>query len=211
MTTNNATNNDLSNPIIRTGIRDSNGNESIAVFPTASAVNYVQVYNAASGNAPNIGVNGSDANIPLILSTIGTGGVIVKGTGTNDSASAGYVGELISSNILAASGVTVSSAATANITSITLTAGNWDIWGNILVQGTTVTTIQGGISTVSATLPDSSLTFYISPLALSAACGVPVPEITAAISGSTTYYLVINPFGSGTIKCSGNIYARRRR
>ena len=211
MTTNNSTNNDLSFPVIRTGIKDSNGNEILALTATASAVNYFAMQNTSTGLIPTFYVLGSDTNISMYIATKGTGCVNIAGTGTNDSAPAGYVGEIISSNIVAASGVTVSSAATANITSIFLTAGNWDIWGNVLVQGTTVTTIQAGISVTTATLPDPSLTSYIAPLATSATAGVPIPGISVSIAGSTTYYLVINPFGTGTIKCSGNIYARRRR
>ena len=56
---------------------DSNGNEMAEFSKTASAVNYVQVVNSATGNAVVIQANGSDANIPLYLSAKGAGVVSV--------------------------------------------------------------------------------------------------------------------------------------
>jgi hypothetical protein len=45
------------------------------VAPTASAVNYLQVTGAATGNAPAISAQGSDTNISLNISGKGTGGI----------------------------------------------------------------------------------------------------------------------------------------
>jgi len=54
------------------GIRNfANGAEQFRVSPTASAVNYVQVTGAATGGAPAITSQGSDANIGLSFSTKG--------------------------------------------------------------------------------------------------------------------------------------------
>ena len=51
------------------------GVEQMRVTRTASAVNYVQVTGAATGNTPNITAQGSDTNIPIYLSSKGTGTV----------------------------------------------------------------------------------------------------------------------------------------
>jgi hypothetical protein len=48
--------------------------EQLRVAHTASAVNYVQVTGAATGNAPAISAQGSDTNIGVNLFTKGTGG-----------------------------------------------------------------------------------------------------------------------------------------
>jgi hypothetical protein len=51
---------------------------------TASAVNYLQLTGAATGAAPTISAQGSDANIPLVLSSKGAGVVALGGsTATN--------------------------------------------------------------------------------------------------------------------------------
>lgn len=55
---------------------DGSGNEVLKTAAgTASAVNEVEVTNAATGNAPQIAATGGDTNIPLKLSGKGTGAV----------------------------------------------------------------------------------------------------------------------------------------
>lgn len=49
--------------------------EQLRVSHTASAVNYVQVTGAATGNNPNVTAQGSDNNISIYLSSKGTGSV----------------------------------------------------------------------------------------------------------------------------------------
>lgn len=58
-------------------IADANGNEQIVFQTTASAVNEIEVTNAATTNAPQIAATGGDTNIDLVLAAKGTG--IVKG------------------------------------------------------------------------------------------------------------------------------------
>lgn len=60
-------------PQITTGLADANGNESILLTATGSAVNEITVANAATGNAPTISATGDDTNIGLTLSPKGTG------------------------------------------------------------------------------------------------------------------------------------------
>src|SRR5215469_13104445 len=78
----------------------------------------------------------------------------VKGTATNDNAPAGFVGEVISS-VVAAPGVALTTATPANVTSMVLTPGDWDVDGAIDFRfgaTTSFTNLIGSISTVSATL-----------------------------------------------------------
>jgi len=56
------------------------GAQQAAITHTASAVNYLQLTGAATGNAPTISVQGSDANIDLKLTPKGTGVVALGGT-----------------------------------------------------------------------------------------------------------------------------------
>ena len=149
-----------------------------------------------------------------------TGGII--GTTAADNAGAGKVGEFISSQILS-SGSTISLTAStpANITSISLTAGDWDVWGNFHLTGgaTTVLILAiGWISTTSATVPDSALTTYLNYGASGttvfavSSVGFDVPYTRINISGTTTVYLSVDAlFSTSTCNAYGAIYARRVR
>jgi len=59
-----------SNQVISLGA--AAGSESLRVTPVASAVNYVSVFGAVTGQTPTISPQGSDTNIPLGLSSKGT-------------------------------------------------------------------------------------------------------------------------------------------
>ena len=138
-----------------------------------------------------------------------TGGII--GTTAADNAGAGKVGEVISSSIASGSAVTFTSGTPKNLTSIVLTAGDWDVQGNLIAVGTTVISNISGISTTTGTLPDVSLTARISGTSSATSQGVTVPYQRFNVSGNTTVFLVGNINGTGTINCSGNLSARRAR
>ena len=57
------------------GIQDENGNEQITFQTTASAVNQIDVTNAATGNAPEIAATGGDSNIDFNINPKGIGRV----------------------------------------------------------------------------------------------------------------------------------------
>ena len=61
------------------GITDENGNEQIVFQTTSSAVNQLDITNAATGNAPSIQATGGDSNINLRVGPKGTGLVEVLG------------------------------------------------------------------------------------------------------------------------------------
>jgi len=63
-------------------IGDENGNEQIIFQTTASAVNQIDVTNAATGNNPSIKATGGDSNVDLVLGPKGTGNIEILG-GTN--------------------------------------------------------------------------------------------------------------------------------
>jgi len=63
------------------GIRDENGNEQLFFSTTSSAVNYVNVTNAATGNDPKVAAAGDDSNIDLQIAPKGSGEIVV-GTGS---------------------------------------------------------------------------------------------------------------------------------
>ena len=61
------------------GIRDENANEQLIFETTSSAVNHVDVTNAATGSGPQIGAVGGDTNISLKLRPKATGNIEVMG------------------------------------------------------------------------------------------------------------------------------------
>lgn len=140
-----------------------------------------------------------------------TNGIV--GTTTNDAASAGFVGEMKLSVISAASAITLTSSVPANVTSISLSAGDWDVFGNINISGTignATTGIAVWSSTTSATLPDTSLYNILGSPCNSG--GLNIPGVRYSVAGPTVVFLSCNVvFSSGADKASGGIYARRRR
>ena len=61
------------------GIRDENGNEQLIFETTSSAVNHIDITNAATGSGAQIGAVGDDSNINLKVRPKGTGLVEVMG------------------------------------------------------------------------------------------------------------------------------------
>jgi hypothetical protein len=148
-----------------------------------------------------------------------TGGII--GTTAADNASAGDVGEYISASVVSGSAVSLTSGAASNITSISLTAGDWDVYANIYNisgSGTLATSFFGQITTTSATFTfPPTITTPASGgnnLTASATEGfyLAVGPARINVSGTTTVYLVATSvFTVSTLGGYGWIVARRRR
>ncbi|WP_316228627.1 hypothetical protein [Bradyrhizobium sp. SZCCHNR1045] len=80
----------------------------------------------------------------------------LPGTTTNDNASAGNIGEYISSTVLVGAAVSLVSGTAKDITSISLSAGNWSVCGTVVSNisaGGAITALIGWTSTTSATQP----------------------------------------------------------
>lgn len=144
-----------------------------------------------------------------------TGGLV--GTTAADNAAAGNVGQFISSVIASGSAVSLTNNTAANVTSISLTAGDWDVWGNVsfLPNGSSVTgSCFGWTNTTSATAPDLSLYASINDAASTSITAFSVPQLRYNVSTTTTVYLSVlcgfTGVGAAVTACGG-IYARRRR
>lgn len=126
----------------------SSGTNVIAGLATAN--NGILVTSA--GGVPSIGNTvGAGLTMPSITFNTTTG---VVGTTTNNAAAAGSVGENITSSVTSGSAITTNTD--TNVTSISLTAGDWLVYGNIAFTATATTAVQaitGWISTTSALLP----------------------------------------------------------
>lgn len=154
---------------------------------------------------------------PSVTGIPGTRGQLL-GTNTNDSAVAGNVGEYTTSNV-AATGAAITSASQTNITSISLTAGDWDVSGYVGYNGAAGTTCGfavASISTTSATLGGDS---QRSKAVLNNAVlsnfdnlELATPVVRLSLASTTTVYLVAYvTFGVSTMNAYGMIRARRVR
>lgn len=140
------------------------------------------------------------------------GAAPLAGVTDGSSALAGNVGEMIEAN---ASAVSVTSGAITNITSITLTPGEWDVYGEVqLVSSASgvMTNMTGGISLTSATdagFPYKTALYFNNNASVAQ---FPTPRRFQQLNASRTIYLVASTvFGSGTVAAAGYIHARRIR
>lgn len=145
-----------------------------------------------------------------------TAGIV--GTAAGDNANSGSVGEF---NIASTQNTSVSTGVTFNATSVSLPAGDWDVWGAVSTNpaGSTVTTgYQCGLSTTSATFGTFApgVSNANGPVGVSGAAGVATnvscPLTRINVSAPTTVYVVANiTFTTSTMQASGAIMYRRRR
>lgn len=153
-----------------------------------------------------------------------TGGIV--GTTTNDNTSSGNVGEYVSSIVLIDSAVNLTgSFVDTNITTISLTAGDWDVWAEGWITGgatTVVSFISFSCGITSATvqvIPDASTSLSqvsgVSWVVGSGTTNVPVTPVDPCfISLSTTttvYFTGRASFATSTCALYGKIAARRVR
>lgn len=168
---------------------------------------------AVFNNAPTFIAPVLGAASATSLTFSSTSGII--GTTTNDSAATGSVGEYVSSNVPVASSVAIANNTATNLTSISLTAGDWIVGGNVRITNTGQNLTRGfaWVSTTSATLPNVSNAFeYDGNLATFLTFSGSAPIQRISIAGTTTVYVSGQTiFGAGTASMCGNIWARRLR
>lgn len=143
------------------------------------------------------------------------------GTATNDSATAGNTGEYVSGTVVTGSAVPMVTTTATNISSISLTAGDWDVWINgylKIAAGTTViNSCLASISTTSATLDESPgrVGKYANQMTFSGANYMSMPTAgptRISLSSTTTVYFVgFVDWTTTQPSCFGTIQARRVR
>ncbi len=160
------------------------------------------------------------ADLDAIAGAVGAAGQF-PGTTTNDNAAAGNVGEEIQSTVLAGAAVALTSPNAANVTSIALTAGDWDVCAQVVITpgaGTNFTIIAGSMSTTSAVNDFTNpLRFGAVPLTaagavLASGLNFQVGPSRFSLAAPTTVFLVVlSIFTVSTAAAWGKIFARRTR
>jgi len=145
------------------------------------------------------------------ITATGTIGTVAAG-----DAAAGSVGEYVNSLVASGSAVGLSNGTDGNVTSISLTAGDWDVTGavNFVSAAATVTQKSAGITVTSATIPtDGSEVFNGSQTTTASFTdGITLPVKRINVSSTTTVYLVGKvAFSAGSVSAFGTINARRVR
>lgn len=156
----------------------------------------------------------------------------IVGTVTNDAANAGSVGEQLTSTVVAGSAVSLTTATAANVTSLVLTAGDWEVFGacDHTWTGTTATIEVCGINTTTATQPTQpggtagGVTVGTEPLvSQSLTFGTTVTgrfdqrvgpirvQVAAGASSPTIFLVATATFSAGTDAVFGTLRARRVR
>lgn len=209
-----------SGQILQSAGAASNPAYSTSTYPATNAANTLLYASSANTMAAlataNSGVlTTSSSGVPSIDTTnfaVLSTGVQMKGNNTNTVPPAGFIGQQITAN---ASAVATTSATSKTITSISLTAGIWDVTGSSMSSATGGTVnmigIQLGISATDNTLSGTGgIDYFQTNIATSNVMGAVTPVTRVTISSTTTYYLVATTFyTSTTCPTNGRITATR--
>jgi hypothetical protein len=189
---------------------------------------------STGGSNPNISLTGlvpianggtNAATASQALTNLGAGGLVTTntwtgqntfgnngaGTGTpiygvtnSTTAASGYVGELVSA---AGSGVALTSDVTQTVATLSLPAGDWDIFGTVYTNSSSVSSFICAANVTTTIV--GSVGFYASTAM--GPISMPIPFTPTQVTTTTNIYLLVNVGFTGTATANGNIYARRRR
>lgn len=146
------------------------------------------------------------------------------GTSTNDSAAIGNVGEFQTITVAVGAALSLSNGVSKTVTALALTAGDWELTGQVdySLTGTTGTSMSSGFSLTTNTLPSQpggsgleSDPLAIVPLSTTTLTGTfshVLKPTRLSLALTTTVYLIANhAFTVGTSKAYGTLSARRMR
>jgi hypothetical protein len=150
-----------------------------------------------------------------------TGTASLKGATDGSDAVPGNVGEFLAASNTA--GVPLTSAVTANVVTLNLTPGDWQVSGVVVFTPNTTgpNAIIGGINTVSATLPTDVQVLagactlsqiWSSSMTSNKQQILPLAMCRISVAAATPVYLMAqSSFGGGSVVATGRIIARRMR
>lgn len=141
------------------------------------------------------------------------------GSKLGDNASAGQIGELISASVASGSAVVLTTNQPANVTSISLTPGDWDVEGMVNftpAASTSSTQVKAGVSAAGTatfdTFDRTNICSYPAEVDGANDTSLPVPETRISLTATTTIYLVAqSTFTVAAMHAYGIIRARRTR
>jgi hypothetical protein len=169
------------------------------------------------GSAGQVLVSGGASADPSYTSTLSgylLNQPVITGVTDGSNAAAGKYGEYVTGT---ASAVPLITGTAANITSISLTAGDWDISGGVTFINAATTVAQAitaSINTTSATVDFTTGAYFQLNTTFPAAAvnSAPAPVVRKSFTTTTTVFLVgAANFTTSTLTVNGFIRARRVR
>lgn len=164
------------------------------------------------------------APLPALADGISNAGSVpvgqIPGTTTNDNASAGNVGEVITGTLASGSAISLTTNTGADVTTVSLTAGDWDcraVVTRTLGGTTSVTLLSQGISTGSTGVMPALGATSVTEFATAANVMVGSPQMSVgptriSINATTTTRLVVkDTFTVSTDAAYGQLECRRVR
>lgn len=137
----------------------------------------------------------------------------IVGTTTNNNAAAGSVGEYVTNSVSVAGNATIQ-----NITAVSLTPGDWDVFGGVMFTGSggaDITNWAAGASLTPGTWEGGPGTFFqmlSSGLGTDTTLAMPIPTRRISVAVATDVHLVVyGQFTVGAVNIAGQISARRVR
>lgn len=200
------------------------GSAVLATSPTLTTPTLgVATATSINGNTLTTGTGTLTLTSGAVLTTstttsVGRGQYLA--TNNNDDATAGNIGQYVISSVALGSAIPLTNNTELNITSISLTAGDWQVSGNVFfipAASTSVSVLQGSLSTTSATrdlAPDrfGSASFDSLVLGGNGPYSVAIPSTRVSTSSTIPFYLVaLATFSASTLSTYGVINARRIR
>jgi len=178
-------------------------------------------------NGGSVGIGSANPSYTLDVNGYARASSGLIGSGTSASACAGCIGEVLTASVLQQSETGYATGTVANITTITLTAGDWDVRGNCHYDGAaggqTLTYLLCAVSTTSATEPSYSLTAgapfgsqytgiyrpYTAVADIAHDINIPSYQVLVANGSTQQLWLVEQVNSSSTAYYSGYLQARR--
>lgn len=200
---------------IETSAQVRNANQIISKWTTvtdASRTSQFEIWGVNAGSSTQLVAIAGNGN-----TTFGSTNSIV-GTATNNNAVAGNIGEEVNSLVSTYTNYTTT-ATYQNITSITLTAGDWDLsaFFTFSANGATLTTTTDALFVISTTTASAAGAIegqniaYVTQAAPARLSGTITPY-RVSLSATTTFYLnTQSTFTLGNPQFVGGLRARRMR
>lgn len=172
---------------------------------------------SASSTVSGTGFSTYLASPPAIGGTT-PGNVTIKGVTTGSCAGSGNVGQCLSVNVPNGSAVSLTTATAANVTSLSLTAGNWLISGNVCFApgtGASSSFNMAWLSTTTAAVPTSpnAGAETIQNAAIVQSNGtfcLPTGLTFQTVTTTTTMFMsALSTFSGGTMTAYGYLFAIR--